>query len=178
MPRSIEGSEQPLLARIHYTNGYRAGISAGKDDPEIAQKGFDDGFPLGAKLAMRVGYLLEMVREVLGPQQTTTRNTIQDATNADGTEDQTKRAGSAAVGTANQDSLTQAEIELDLANLIQEMEGAGMLSSDASRDGNGDGAVAASLSLQACAPSFVDRLPSVMKWTRIVEDLGKMSTHR
>lgn len=53
-----EPSDLPLLRRTHLTTGYRAGLSAGKENPETAQRGFDAGYGIGATLGARVGWVL------------------------------------------------------------------------------------------------------------------------
>ncbi|KAL8896670.1 MAG: hypothetical protein Q9207_007601 [Kuettlingeria erythrocarpa] len=51
-----EPSDVPRLRSIHVTNGYRDGISSSKD--QALQPGFDEAYPLGAILGLRVGYVL------------------------------------------------------------------------------------------------------------------------
>ncbi|KAL8985824.1 MAG: hypothetical protein Q9177_004326 [Variospora cf. flavescens] len=51
-----EPSDIPRLRSTHATNGYRDGISASKD--QALQPGFDEAYPLGAILGLRVGYVL------------------------------------------------------------------------------------------------------------------------
>lgn len=60
-PRSRSSSPELLHAdsnRLHHTHstlGYRAGISASK--PLHVQRGFDESYPLGARLGLRIGWL-------------------------------------------------------------------------------------------------------------------------
>ncbi|KAL9036978.1 MAG: hypothetical protein Q9180_003988 [Flavoplaca navasiana] len=49
-------SDIPRLRAIHSTEGYREGISCAKQ--QAAQPGFDEAYPLGAILGLRVGYIL------------------------------------------------------------------------------------------------------------------------
>ncbi|KAL8880201.1 MAG: hypothetical protein Q9205_002344 [Flavoplaca limonia] len=49
-------SDIPRLRAIHSTEGYREGISYAKQ--QAAQLGFDEAYPLGAILGLRVGYIL------------------------------------------------------------------------------------------------------------------------
>ena len=49
-------SDIPRLRAIHSTDGYREGISYAKQ--QAAQPGFDEAYPLGAILGLRVGYIL------------------------------------------------------------------------------------------------------------------------
>ncbi|KAL8756359.1 MAG: hypothetical protein Q9184_004532 [Pyrenodesmia sp. 2 TL-2023] len=51
-----EPSDVPRLRSTHVTNGYRDGISSSKD--QALQPGFDEAYPLGAILGLRVGYIL------------------------------------------------------------------------------------------------------------------------
>lgn len=57
-------SDLPALRRTHLTDGYRAGLAEGKEQPEIAQKGFDEGYPAGAELGLRVGWVLGVMAEL------------------------------------------------------------------------------------------------------------------
>ncbi|KAI4273094.1 MAG: hypothetical protein LQ337_004857 [Flavoplaca oasis] len=50
-----EPSDIPRLRAIHSTEGYREGISYAKQ--QAAQPGFDEAYPLGAILGLRVGYI-------------------------------------------------------------------------------------------------------------------------
>ncbi|KAL9102503.1 MAG: hypothetical protein Q9163_002368 [Psora crenata] len=56
LPRSNEPSDIPRLRSTHSTTGYRAGISASKE--QFLQPGFDEGYSLGATFGLRVGYLV------------------------------------------------------------------------------------------------------------------------
>ncbi|KAL8785149.1 MAG: hypothetical protein Q9213_003567 [Squamulea squamosa] len=51
-----EPSDIPRLRGIHSTEGYREGVSYAKH--QAAQPGFDEAYPLGAILGLRVGYIL------------------------------------------------------------------------------------------------------------------------
>ncbi|KAL9600543.1 MAG: hypothetical protein Q9219_003089 [cf. Caloplaca sp. 3 TL-2023] len=51
-----EPSDIPRLRSTHVTNGYREGIASSKD--RALQPGFDETYPLGAILGLRVGFLL------------------------------------------------------------------------------------------------------------------------
>ena len=51
-----EPSDIPRLRAIHSTEGYREGISHAKH--QAAQPGFDEAYPLGAIMGLRVGYIL------------------------------------------------------------------------------------------------------------------------
>lgn len=176
IPQSIEGSEQPLIARTHYTNGYRAGISAGKDDPEIAQKGFDAGFPLGAALAMRVGYLLEAVKELVRCLEAKEESRIAEAVQgvpallAGQDRDQSSMAS---VSYAL--SFAEAQRDLDLTTLLREMETLGLLENTENAELQPRVAPEGSRKAQEFSSSahFVDRLPSVVKWTQLVQQAGK-----
>lgn len=57
-------SDLPTIRRQHTTDGYRAGLDAGKSDAVVAQAGFDQGYPLGIQLGMRVGFLLGTLGEL------------------------------------------------------------------------------------------------------------------
>ncbi|KAI9662156.1 MAG: Essential protein Yae1, N terminal [Alyxoria varia] len=57
-------SEFPRLRRTHLTDGYREGLSSGKAEEHLAQSGFDSGFPIGAAVGLRVGFILRGLREL------------------------------------------------------------------------------------------------------------------
>ncbi|KAL8729734.1 MAG: hypothetical protein Q9166_004563 [cf. Caloplaca sp. 2 TL-2023] len=59
-----EPSDIPRLRGIHVTEGYREGIDAAKK--EAAQPGFDEAYPLGAILGLRVGYVLGILQGLCG----------------------------------------------------------------------------------------------------------------
>ncbi|KAI4197666.1 MAG: hypothetical protein LQ346_002948 [Caloplaca aetnensis] len=59
-----EPSDVPRLRSIHVTNGYRDGISSSKD--QALQPGFDEAYPLGAILGLRVGYILGVLEGLCG----------------------------------------------------------------------------------------------------------------
>ena len=52
------------MRRLHTIDGYRAGLSAGKEDPVVAQAGFDQGYPIGVLLGMRAGNILGTISEL------------------------------------------------------------------------------------------------------------------
>ncbi|KAI4210408.1 MAG: hypothetical protein LQ351_006775 [Letrouitia transgressa] len=60
--QSEEVSDIPHLRSTYITAGYREGISASKD-PAL-QPGFDEAYPLGATLGLRVGYILGVLEEI------------------------------------------------------------------------------------------------------------------
>ncbi|KAI9719203.1 MAG: Essential protein Yae1, N terminal [Chrysothrix sp. TS-e1954] len=64
LPKSAH-SDLPHLIRTQRTDGYRAGISAGRDHPETAQAGFDSGYVLGGVAGVRVGWLLGCMDELV-----------------------------------------------------------------------------------------------------------------
>ena len=57
-------SEFPRLRRTHLTDGYREGLSSGKAEESIAQHGFNSGFPIGAAIGLRVGFVLRGLKEL------------------------------------------------------------------------------------------------------------------
>ncbi|KAL8696864.1 MAG: hypothetical protein Q9224_002578 [Gallowayella concinna] len=59
-----EPSDIPRLRSTHVTNGYREGIAAAKD--EAVQPGFDEAYPLGAILGLRIGYILGILEGLCG----------------------------------------------------------------------------------------------------------------
>ncbi|KAL9011091.1 MAG: hypothetical protein Q9173_004038 [Seirophora scorigena] len=68
-----EPSDIPRLRNTHITNGYRDGVSASKD--QALQPGFDEAYPLGAILGLRVGYVLGVLEglcEARSPGKTLT----------------------------------------------------------------------------------------------------------
>jgi len=56
-------SDLPSMRRQHMTDGYREGLAIGK--AKVMQKGFDDGYPIGVKIALRVGKVLGCLEGVL-----------------------------------------------------------------------------------------------------------------
>lgn len=56
-------SDLPTIRRQHMTDGYREGLSVGK--AQVIQQGFDAGYPLGFKIALRAGKVLGMLEGVL-----------------------------------------------------------------------------------------------------------------
>ncbi|KAI4257910.1 MAG: hypothetical protein L6R42_005391 [Xanthoria sp. 1 TBL-2021] len=59
-----EPSDIPRLRAIHSTEGYREGISHAKH--QAAQPGFDEAYPLGAIMGLRVGYILGILEGLCG----------------------------------------------------------------------------------------------------------------
>lgn len=57
-----EWSDIPRIKQKHETEGYRDGVTRGK--AETVQKGFDEGYTLGAILGLRTGKLLGLVQGV------------------------------------------------------------------------------------------------------------------
>lgn len=57
-------SELPAVRRQHVNNGFREGISSAKT--AYVQQGFDDGFPVGAGLGLRVGALRGVLEGFIG----------------------------------------------------------------------------------------------------------------
>jgi len=56
-------SDLPTVKRQHMTDGYREGLGVGK--AKVMQKGFDDGYPIGVMIALRVGKVLGCIEGVL-----------------------------------------------------------------------------------------------------------------
>ena len=71
-----EPSEIPRLRATHVTAGYREGISASKD--QALQPGFDEGYPLGAIMGLRVGYILGTLEGLYAAQRQKERKRGQD----------------------------------------------------------------------------------------------------
>ncbi|KAL8951457.1 MAG: hypothetical protein Q9222_002558 [Ikaeria aurantiellina] len=61
---STDPSDIPRLRSIHVTNGYRDGIASAKE--QALQPGFDEAYPLGAILGLRVGYILGALEGLCG----------------------------------------------------------------------------------------------------------------
>ncbi|KAL8770230.1 MAG: hypothetical protein Q9209_004072 [Squamulea sp. 1 TL-2023] len=59
-----EPSDIPRLRGIHSTEGYREGVSHARH--QAAQPGFDEAYPLGAILGLRVGYILGVFEGLCG----------------------------------------------------------------------------------------------------------------
>ncbi|KAL8718110.1 MAG: hypothetical protein Q9225_004716 [Loekoesia sp. 1 TL-2023] len=66
-PYSAEPSDIPRLRSIHVTNGYREGIASSKE--QALQPGFDEVYPLGAILGLRVGYILGVLEGLCSAYQ-------------------------------------------------------------------------------------------------------------
>lgn len=56
-------SDLPAMKRQHMTDGYREGLSTGK--ARVMQDGFDEGYPIGMQIAMRVGPVLGVLEAYL-----------------------------------------------------------------------------------------------------------------
>ncbi|KAK8907766.1 hypothetical protein QC760_003649 [Botrytis cinerea] len=54
---NTEISDIPRLKEKHETEGYRDGVTKGKS--ESVQKGFDEGYGLGAVLGLRIGKIIK-----------------------------------------------------------------------------------------------------------------------
>lgn len=157
-----EPNEQPLLQRTHYTQGYRAGISDGKDDPVIAQRGFDDGFPVGAALALRAGWILAVLEESVRSGGTVAQAGTAEADIPDLTE-----------------LLQEARQDLSLESLVTEMQGLGMLAdegaveSDVYADSNAG--KASGSHTRDIEQGFAEKLPSIRKWDAKLLRIGLKS---
>lgn len=104
---------------------------------------------------MRVGYLLEAAREVLAlSSRTVSGKAADEARPLVGVQEN-----------SNDYFLANAEQDLSLQNLLLEMETGGFLG-----DNLGGSDVASSIPQQKS--SFVERLPSILKWNRFVRDAG------
>lgn len=163
-------TEQPYLRRTHYTSGYRAGITAGSADPLTSQAGFDAGYPIGAALAARAGWILSCLSLDLQDPET-----VEGGAGGEEVQRQERRAILRA-------RLGEAERELGLASLLGEMRDAGFLDMDgAGRRETEDceGEAVSELGQRDDAPrslsvqnGFVDRLPSVLKWEALLREMG------
>ncbi|KAL8694245.1 MAG: hypothetical protein Q9218_001071 [Villophora microphyllina] len=71
LQRPTDPSDIPRLRSVHVTNGYRDGISVAKD--HAVQPGFDEAYPLGAILGLRVGYILGVLEGLCGAYGSTNR---------------------------------------------------------------------------------------------------------
>ena len=56
-------SDLPAMKRQHMTDGYREGLSTSKS--KVMQAGFDEGYPIGAQIAMRAGPILGVLEAYL-----------------------------------------------------------------------------------------------------------------
>lgn len=56
-------SDLPTLRRQHVTSGYREGLAIGK--AQVMQRGFDDGYPFGTELGLRIGAVLGVLEGML-----------------------------------------------------------------------------------------------------------------
>lgn len=138
-------SDLPTVRRQHTTDGYRAGLDAGKSDPVIAQAGFDQGYPLGIGLGMRAGFLLGALAELR-------------RWNAGGVDEEVvKRA---------EEDLKVEKLVVEVGGrlgkgVLEEMEGAedGMLESEGE-------------AWQDVDDGWIGTLPAVRRWTEFVADAG------
>lgn len=129
------------------------------------QGGFDEGFPLGAALAMRVGYLLEVVKEI-SRKGSREDGEMRAVGSADGrAEDVEDDEGQTLVKTWEA-QLADAERELSLESLVREMETLDVLREDA----------IAGLGQPSSLQNTVGSLPSISKWSRLVECRGKAAS--
>jgi len=151
------------MRRQHTTDGYRAGLSAGKEDPATAQKGFDEGYPPGILLGMRVGFLLGALGEL-------------------------ERCGVLEKGVRK-----VAEGEMEVVRLmesmgvvlgrgvVEEMEGeVGEEVAEIGKDGGGegDGVDVGGVGMSGMkttreSESWIDKIDSILKWSKVVEDAGR-----
>lgn len=60
-------SELPLLQRTHLKSGYRDGISQGRQD--AVQPGFDEAYPTGAGIGLRIGRIIGILEALLENSQ-------------------------------------------------------------------------------------------------------------
>ncbi|KAI4254472.1 MAG: hypothetical protein LQ352_003078 [Teloschistes flavicans] len=70
-------SDIPRLRSIHVTNGYREGIAFAKD--QALQPAFDEAYPLGAILGLRVGYILGILEGLCGALGSASRGPAEKA---------------------------------------------------------------------------------------------------
>ncbi|KAL8656966.1 MAG: hypothetical protein Q9226_002382 [Calogaya cf. arnoldii] len=103
-----EPSDIPRLRAIHSTEGYREGISHAKH--QTAQPGFDEAYPLGAIMGLRVGYIIGLLEGLCnahgGKKMQKSGDEGVDVTREDG-----QRFG---------DLLVQAREELKIENLCRQ----------------------------------------------------------
>lgn len=108
---SSEPSDIPRLRRIHVTNGYREGISWSKD--QALQPGFDEAYPLGAILGLRVGYLLGMLEGLCSAHRSG-----KPQANGDDEKAEERMDGMRAEGSRIRELWSQAREELRIENLF------------------------------------------------------------
>jgi hypothetical protein len=142
-------SDLPSVQRQHTTDGYRAGLSAGKEDHTVAQAGFDQGYPVGVILGMRTGFLLGILSE-LGK-----------------------------LGIIEGKVLVEAEEEIEVAKLLKEMGerlGRGIVEELQQDDGlalseikDDNDTIKTWSTVDA---SWIDELPTIKKWSVVVADAG------
>lgn len=143
-------SDLPSIQRQHTTDGYRAGLSAGKEDPTVAQAGFDQGYPLGVLLGMRSGYLIGALNEL------------------------TK------MGIVQGKVLGEAEEELEVTQLLKEMGdklGKGIVEELQEEGGSVPSEVKdsddAARTWSIVNATWIDELPTIKRWSGLVADAGK-----
>lgn len=140
-------SDLPNVRRLHTTDGYRAGLSAGKEDPVVAQAGFDQGYPIGILLGIRAGNILGTISEL-------SRH-----------------------GLLEKEVVREAEEELSVTRLIQDIGirlGRGIAEElegghDALSE-NGSERDTGNASWDDLDMSWIAELASIRKWSRIVSD--------
>jgi hypothetical protein len=142
-------SDLPNVRRLHTTDGYRAGLSAGKEDPVVAQAGFDQGYPIGVLLGMRAGNILGTISEL-------SRH-----------------------GLLDKQVVREAEEELSVARLLQdigarlgrgiaeELENGHDVQPESADDGGRD---TNSGSWNDLDMSWIAELASIQKWSRVASD--------
>lgn len=89
-------SDLPTVRRQHMTDGYREGLAVGK--AKVMQKGFDNGYPIGAAIALRVGKVLGCLEGILAAKD------LRDE-----------------VKVSVKKMLEQAKLELAVSNLLKDM---------------------------------------------------------
>lgn len=70
-------SDLPTVKRQHMTDGYREGLTVGK--AKVMQQGFDDGYPIGTAIALRVGRVLGVLEGYLASKSTTLGTTAEQS---------------------------------------------------------------------------------------------------
>lgn len=112
---------------------------------------------------MRVGFLLEAVREVLNLQAGEEVDRKSEAVH--------NRDVSLGKREAHAVSFAEAQQDLDLTTLLHEMEALGLLSTSDAHESQTDTTAEGSKDehLLGSSASFVDTLPSVIKWTQLVQ---------
>lgn len=70
----VHPSDMHRLEAEHSTAGYREGISLGKE--ATLQKGFDEGYPLGAAIGLQAGHLLGMLEAIHEASRTLSNDAV------------------------------------------------------------------------------------------------------